>query len=47
MEINIDELQEQLEKTKEDTQSLFDEDGYLKTFKGIREQFISILEKKK
>lgn len=47
MEINLDELQKQLEKTKEETQSLFDEDGYLKTFKGVKEQFISILEEKK
>lgn len=39
---------EKLEKEiKEDKQSQFDRDGYLITFKGIKKQFISILEKRK
>lgn len=45
--IDLDELQKQLNETKAIEQAQFDEDGYLITFKGIREQFINILEKNK
>lgn len=47
MEINFDDLQKELDKSKKDEQSQFDRDGYLITFKGIKKQFISILEKRK
>lgn len=47
MEINIEELQKELDKSKKDEQSQFDKDGHLITFKGIKKQFISILEKRK
>lgn len=42
--IDIEKLEKEI---KEDKQSPFDKDGYLITFKGIKKQFISILEKRK
>ena len=43
----LNELQQQLDESKKEASTLFDEDGYLKTFKDIRKQFINILEQKK
>lgn len=48
-EINFDltKLEEEYNESKKEASTLFDEDGYLKTFKDIRKQFINILEQKK
>lgn len=48
-EINFDltKLEQEYNESKKEASTLFDEDGYLKTFKDIQRQFINILEKRK